>query len=138
MFHQHHDRTIHSLSFGSGPGTFVGVAGSFADWEVWAPTFELLSARWRCVGLDHDGVGLTETTLDAITHERHVETLFAVLDAQGVDRCVLGGHSVNASVAVDAVLRDPTRFDGLVVANGHGWGAHRHRGGHPHGHRLRP
>ena len=125
MFHRHDNRTIHSLSFGSGRGTFVGVAGSFANWEVWAPTFELLSRSWRCVGLDHDGVGLTETTLDAITHERHVETLFAVLDAQGVDRCVVGGHSVNASVAIDAVLRDPTRFDGLVICNGHGWGMDR-------------
>lgn len=125
MFHRHHNRTIHSLSFGSGTGTFFGVAGSFADWEVWAPTFERLSRKWRCVALDHDGVGLTDTTLDAITHERHVETLFAVLDARGIDHCVVGGHSVNASVAIDAVLTDPTRFDGLVIANGHGWGMDR-------------
>jgi pimeloyl-ACP methyl ester carboxylesterase len=109
MFHHHHRRTIHSPSFGSGAGTFVGVAGSFANWEVWAPTFELLSRSWRCVALDHDGVGLTETSLDAITHERHVETLFAVLDAQGVDPCVIGVRYPSATAA--SVSAQPCRFD---------------------------
>jgi pimeloyl-ACP methyl ester carboxylesterase len=121
MFHQHDHRTIHSVSFGRGANTFVGIAGSFADWTVWSPTFELLQSRWRCVGLDHDGVGLTDVDVGTIDHELHVDTLFSVLDAQGIDRCVVGGHSVNASVAIDAVLRDPGRFNGLVVANGHAW-----------------
>lgn len=114
-------RAIHSVSFGAGDPTFVGVAGSFADWSAWEPTFDRLRARWRCVGFDHDGVGATEVDVGDITHARHVDTLFSVLDAHGIERCVVGGHSVNASVAIDGVLRDPGRFDGLVIANGHGW-----------------
>jgi pimeloyl-ACP methyl ester carboxylesterase len=121
MFHQHDSRTIHSVSFGRGANTFVGIAGSFADWTVWSPTFELLKSRWRCVGFDHDGVGLTDVDVGSIDHDLHVETLFSVLDAQDIERCVVGGHSVNASVAIDAVLRDPLRFNGLVIANGHAW-----------------
>ena len=46
MFHILDGRRVHSVSFGAGPGTLVGIAGSFADWEIWAPTFELLSPRW--------------------------------------------------------------------------------------------
>jgi pimeloyl-ACP methyl ester carboxylesterase len=121
MFHQIDDHVVRSFSLGTGPTTFVGIAGSFADWEVWAPSFERLSPHTRCIGFDHDGVGLTTTPIDQITHSRHIDTLFSVLDAQGVDRCVLAGHSVNASVALDAVLRQPERFDGLVLANGHAW-----------------
>ena len=122
MFHAVGDRMVHSVSFGSGSGTLVGVAGSFANWEIWAPTFELLSPRWRVVGFDHDGVGQTKVPLEDISTERHVETLLSVLDAQHVDRCVVAGDSANAAVAIEAVLRAPDRFDGLVVVNGHAWG----------------
>jgi pimeloyl-ACP methyl ester carboxylesterase len=122
MFHTIGSRRVHSLSFGSGHRTFVGVAGSFANWEIWAPVFELLSPRWRVVGFDHDGVGETKVPVDEISHERHVETLFSTLDAQGVQRCVLAGDSANAAVAIAAVLLSPERFDGLVIVNGHAWG----------------
>jgi pimeloyl-ACP methyl ester carboxylesterase len=122
MFHSAGGRQIHSLSFGKGPGTLVGVAGSFANWEIWAPVFELLSPKWRVVGFDHDGVGETKVPVEEISHDRHVETLLSVLDAQGVERCVVAGDSANAAVAIDAVVQRPERFAGLVVANGHAWG----------------
>lgn len=122
MFHPIDARRVHSLSFGSGPTTLVGVAGSFASWEIWAPVFEHVSRRWRVVGVDHDGVGQTKVPVAEISHERHVETVLSVLDAQGVDRCVIAGDSANAAVAIAAVLHAPERFDGLVVANGHAWG----------------
>lgn len=122
MFHTVGSRRVHSVSFGQGPATIVGVAGSFASWEIWEPSFERLSANWRVVAFDHDGVGETKVPVDEITHERHVETLLSVLDAQDVDRCVIAGDSGNAAVAIAAVLEQPERFDGLVVVNGHAWG----------------
>ena len=122
MFHTVANRRVHSVSFGAGPGTLVAIAGSFANWEIWVPTFELLSPRWRVVGFDHDGVGQTKVPFEEITHDRHVETLFSVLEAQKVDRCVVVGDSSNAAVAIDAVLQQPERFDGLVIVNGHAWG----------------
>lgn len=122
MFHSIGTRRVHSISFGSGPRTFVGVAGSFANWEIWAPVFEHLSERWRVVGFDHDGVGQTKVPVEEISHERHVETLLSVLDAQNVDRCVIAGDSANAAVAIAAALQAPERFEGLVIANGHAWG----------------
>jgi pimeloyl-ACP methyl ester carboxylesterase len=122
MFHTIGSRKVHSLSFGSGPRTLVAVAGAFANWEIWAPVFERLSPTWRVVGFDHDGVGQTKVPVEEISHERHVETLLSVLDAQGVDRCVIAGDSANAAVAIAAALRSPDRFDGLVIVNGHAWG----------------
>lgn len=44
MFHAVGDRLVHSVSFGDGP-PIVAIAGAFASWEVWAPTFEILSKR---------------------------------------------------------------------------------------------
>jgi pimeloyl-ACP methyl ester carboxylesterase len=122
VFHTVGDRRVHSVSFGSGPATLLAVAGSFASWEIWEPVFELLSPGWRVVGFDHDGVGETKVPIDEISHARHVETTLSVLDAQGIDRCVIAGDSANAAVAIAAALRQPERFDGLVVVNGHAWG----------------
>ena len=122
MFHTVANRRVHSVSFGAGPGTLVAIAGSFANWEIWAPTFEMLSPKWRVVGFDHDGVGQTKVPVNEITHERHVETFFSVLDAQNVERCIVAGDSANAAVAIEAVLQQPERFDGLVIVNGHAWG----------------
>jgi 3-oxoadipate enol-lactonase len=122
MFHQIDGRWVHSVGFGDGPRTFVGIAGSFASWEIWLPTFEILSHRWRCIGFDHDGVGQTKVPVDQITRERQLETLFSVLDAHGVERCVLAGDSNNAALAIEAVLARPDRFDGLVIVNGSAWG----------------
>jgi pimeloyl-ACP methyl ester carboxylesterase len=121
VFHSLGKYRVHSVSFGHGPGTLVGIAGSFADWEIWAPTFELLSAAWRVVGFDHNGVGETKVSLDDITHEGRVQTLFSVLDAHDLDRCVVAGDSSNATVAIEAVLRQPERFQGLVIVNGSAW-----------------
>lgn len=122
VFHTVGNRRVHSVSFGRGPATILGVAGSFASWEIWESVFELLSPSWRVVGFDHDGVGETKVPIDEISHERHVETLLSVLDAQGIDRCVVAGDSANAAVAIAAALQQPERFDGLVVVNGHAWG----------------
>lgn len=122
MFHTVGGRRVHSVSFGRGPATVVGVAGSFANWEIWEPSFELLSRDWRVVAFDHDGVGETKVPVTEISHEHHIETLLSVLDAQDVGRCVVAGDSANAAVAIAAALQEPDRFDGLVVVNGHAWG----------------
>lgn len=126
MFHTIGGRRVHSVSFGRDDhATLVGVAGAMANWEVWEPVFELLSPECRVVSFDHDGVGQTKVPVEEISFERHVETLFSVLEAQGVKRCVIAGDSANAAVATEAVLRRPEMFDGLVIVNGHVWGADR-------------
>lgn len=122
MFRRVGDRLVRSLSFGDGPGTLFGVAGSFANWETWVPVFERLSPRWRVVGLDHDGVGQTKVDPQQITYERQLETVLSVLDAQDIERCVIVGDSNNAALAIEAVLARSDRFAGLGIVNGHAWG----------------
>ncbi len=50
-----------------------------------------------------------------ITLNAMVDDLFAVMDARGVDRCVLAGESMGAQVALLAAARHPERFEGLVL-----------------------
>jgi pimeloyl-ACP methyl ester carboxylesterase len=42
------------------------------------------------------------------------------MDALGIDRCVLAGFSRGVTTVLRAALRHPERFDGIVLANGHG------------------
>jgi len=47
-----------------------------------------------------------------------VDDLFRVLDALQIDTCVLAGESSGAFVVLEAALRKPERFSGLVLVDG--------------------
>lgn len=109
---------VHTVSFGAGERIVVGIAGSFGTWEMWQQPFELLSGRYRVIAYDHLGAGLTDAPDGLVSFESQVDCLFAVLDHYGVDRCVLAGDSNMVTVAIEAALREPDRFDGLALVAG--------------------
>jgi pimeloyl-ACP methyl ester carboxylesterase len=108
-----------TVAFGPGDGpAFVAVGGWIGSWELWAGPFGELSARWRVVGFDHRGTGATVSSAASISHERLVDDIFVVLDAHGIDRCVLAGESAGAGVVISAAARHPERVAGLVLVDG--------------------
>lgn len=106
------------VSHGSAPRTFVAHSGWIGTNEDWLPTLEVLSRSWRTITYDHRGAGETVVPIEEITAEALLDDLFEVMDAFGVERCVLGGFSAGSSTALRAVLARPERFDGLVLMNG--------------------
>lgn len=106
---------LNTVSFGKGRRTFFTHGGWVANWEVWQQPFELMSESWRCISYDHRGSGESPVPPEAITPEALVDDLFAVMDALGVERCVLGGESAGGFIALMAALRQPDRFEGLVL-----------------------
>lgn len=115
MFVPVKDALINTVAFGSGPRTLLAHGGWTGSWELWAEPFELLQPRWRCVSYDHRGSGATRVDPARITLDAMVDDLFAVMEARGVDRCVLAGESRGAQVALIAAARHPERFEGLVL-----------------------
>lgn len=115
MFLRTDQGLLRTVAFGPGPATLLALNGWSAAWEAWQPTFEVLSATLRCVSYDTRGTGASTCSPDAITLPGLVDDVFRVLDAHGVDRCVLAGESLGGFVALNAALRDPTRFQGLVL-----------------------
>lgn len=109
---------LHSVDFGAGPATFVAHGGWVGSWELWEAPFERMQSRWRCVSYDHRGAGASTFPPDTINPAALVDDVFAVLDHYEIERCVLAGESMGALTAVAAVLRDPSRFDGLVLVDG--------------------
>src|SRR4051794_10767394 len=74
--------------------------------------------RWRCIGFDHRGSGASSFPPETISPTALVDDLFRVLDHFEVKTCVLAGESLGALTCLLAVLREPSRFDGLVLVDG--------------------
>lgn len=118
MFLKLDDADLFVTACGPGPRTLVAHGGWVGSGELWAFPFELLSRSWRCITYDHRGTGATVNRAPRITFELLVQDLFRVLDAQGVERCVLAGESSGAMIVLEAALRAPERFSGLVLVDG--------------------
>lgn len=108
------------MSFGKGPRTLLAHSGWAGNIEDWLATLAPLSETWRTVVPDHRGTGETRVPVEKITPQALVDDVFAVMDALAIERCVLAGFSRGVVTVMRAVLRDPGRFDGLVLMNGTG------------------
>ena len=113
MFTQRPDARLHTLSFGQGPITLLATGGWVGSGEVWHDLFGRLP-HWRCISVDHRGTGASSHT-GPITVEAMADDLIAVADAQRVGTCVLAAESAGAAAALQAVLRAPQLFAGLVL-----------------------
>lgn len=110
---------LNVVAFGAGPRTLVAHGGWTGSWELWQEPFERLTARgWRCISFDHRGTGASVADPATITAERQVLDLLAVLEATGVDRCVLAGESMGSVIAGAAAVRLGARAQGLVLIAG--------------------
>ncbi len=118
MYLKTSDVSLFVQSFGDGPRTIVAQGGWVGSGELWLPVFEGLSKSWRTITYDHRGTGATISRAPQITFDLLVSDLFLLLDRLGVDRCVLAGESAGAAVVLEAALRQPGRFSGLVLVGG--------------------
>ncbi len=118
MFLKTKDADFFVASFGKGPRTFVAHGGWVGSGELWFPPFERLSRSWRTITYDHRGTGATISRAPKITFDLLVDDLFFVLDSLGIEKCVLAGESSGALVVLEAALRQPDRFEALVLVAG--------------------
>jgi pimeloyl-ACP methyl ester carboxylesterase len=119
MFIPVDDAKIFSVEFGPISGRpILGIGGWIGNWELWAEPFSLLSRDWHTIAYDHRGSGATVAPVGSITFERLVQDVFAVLDAYGVEKCLLAAESAGALTAFGAALRHPERISGLVIVDG--------------------
>jgi pimeloyl-ACP methyl ester carboxylesterase len=95
-------------SAGNGPAVLciqgVGVGG-----DGWHPQVEALAQRYRVLTFDNRGVGATPRGAGVLSIERLAADAAAILDAEGIDRCHLVGHSMGGLIALAVALATPAR-----------------------------
>jgi sigma-B regulation protein RsbQ len=109
----------HVTVTGSGPQAVVFVHGFGCDQHMWRLVAPAFAEHYRVVLLDLVGAGHSDLTVyDPVryaTLDAHAEDVLEVLAALGLRNVVLVGHSVSASIAMLAAIREPARVGRLVL-----------------------
>jgi len=88
----------------------VGVPGS-----GWRPQVAALSARFTVITYDNRGLGRTAPSSTPLTIEAMAADAAAILDAEGLDRCHVVGHSMGGLIAQHVALTHPRRVTSLSL-----------------------
>lgn len=99
---------------GEGPPVLMiqgtGIAGC-----AWRPQIEGLKHRHRLISFDNRGVGESTLGSDPLSVERMADDAIAVMDAVGVDRAHVAGHSLGGLIALALAMAHPDRVDNLAL-----------------------
>lgn len=87
------------------------------EWQspIWRPWITALSSGRTLVRMDERGCGLADRNVAEISFESFVRDLEAVVDAAGLERFALFGHSQGGPIAIEYAVRHPERVTHLVL-----------------------
>jgi len=104
------------LSAGTGPETIVCVHGLGGTKASFLPTVNALADDYRVVALDLPGFGESDKPIGApYDAPWFARSVFAAMDALGVERAHIAGNSMGGRVAIEAGLADRDRTGGLCL-----------------------
>ena len=112
---------MHYIEEGSGePIVFVH---GFPTWSfMWRGLVNDLSARHRCIAIDHIGFGLSEKPEQwSYTPEAHARNFRKVINDLGVGQFSLVVHDFGGPIALAYALDNPGRVRRLTVINSFMW-----------------
>ena len=99
-----------------------GLGGTYLAWRG---QIDYLCDRYRFITWDYRGLYGSGRPIPDVPESyaipRQAEDLFAILDAEGVDRAAVVGWSMGVQVALEAYRLQPKRITNLVFLNGT-WG----------------
>lgn len=84
---------------------------------MWLAQREGLAARFRVLTPDMRGFGGSPLGADEPSVDAMADDVAALLDTKGIDRAIIGGHSMGGYVALAFCRRHPDRALGAVLAN---------------------
>jgi pimeloyl-ACP methyl ester carboxylesterase/DNA-binding CsgD family transcriptional regulator len=95
------------------------------EWQspIWRPWISALSKKHRLVRMDARGCGLSDRGPETITFEAFVRDLEAVVDALGLERFALFGHSQGGAIGIEYTVRHAERVSHFILlgAYARGW-----------------
>jgi len=110
--------SIHALEWSREGTALVFLHGFSNEAHVWDDAAPAVAPHYRTVALDLRGHGDSDHDPEGrYDYDFHVADLEAVLDALGIGRLVLVGHSLGGRVAMRFAGRHPDRLAGLVIVD---------------------
>ncbi len=110
--------------FGTGDVDLLWITPWFSHLEImweWPPVahqYQLMGSSCRVINLEQRGIGLSDRTKGIPDLETRMDDLRAVLDAAGVERCVLwGGGADGGALCAMFAATNPERVIGLAFWN---------------------
>ena len=109
------DTALHICDSEVGDKVVVLLHGYLENMMVWDDFVPLLYKQVRVVTLDIPGHGISEVKGETHSMEYLADTLAYALDALGVERATVVGHSMGGYVALAFAEKYPLRLDGIVL-----------------------
>lgn len=109
------DAQIHTEIAGSGPPVLL-VAGLGGRAAFWSEQVAAFAEHFTVIAFDHRGCG--ESTPDKVVYgaEHMARDVLALMDALGLDKAMLVGHSTGGAIGQHIALSQPERLEKLVLS----------------------
>ena len=105
----HYDRT------GRGKPPFILLHGITDSGRTWAPVAEVLTEKYDVIMPDAYGHGLSARIDKSIPQQSHVDHLYGLIDALGLQRPLLMGHSMGAGTVAGIASQYPDLPRAIVL-----------------------
>jgi 3-oxoadipate enol-lactonase len=92
------------------------VSGLATDLRIWACQRLVFGRRFRCIALDNRGSGRSGKPDGPYSLEQMAADAVAVLDAEGIGRAHVVGHSMGSYIAQVMAVQHPDRLRSLTLA----------------------
>ncbi len=102
----------------AGAPLVLAIHGITSTSRTWLATARALGDRATLMAVDLRGRGRSIELPPVVGLDAHARDMVAVLDAAGLERAVVTGHSLGAYVAARMAVRHPHRVERLVLVDG--------------------
>ena len=117
-----HDGELATYRLGAGPDSgaplVLAIHGITSTSRTWLATAQALGDRATLLAVDLRGRGRSTGLPPVVGLDAHVRDMLAVLDAAGLERAVVVGHSLGAYIAARLATSHPERVARLVLVDG--------------------
>jgi pimeloyl-ACP methyl ester carboxylesterase len=108
------NQAVHYEVFGRGrPVLFLH--GWLGSWRYWFPTMEVVAEHFRTYSFDFWGFGDSRRKNTQASIQNYSDQVIRFLDALGIDRVMLVGHSMGGMVAVKTAINYPDRIQRVAT-----------------------
>ena len=105
---------LHYETYGSGPPVIL-LHGWLGSWGLWQPTMEALRREFRCYALDFWGFGESGKKRTSYAVSDFMDLVDQFMNALGIVKAPLIGHSMGGTTALGATIRYPERVTKVCV-----------------------